>query len=268
MAKVKAAVITDVHYGFDFRDKLGSKAPRLMDYFIKAVNKYGPDLIVDMGDRVSSKDKASDTQYMQQYCDHFNKAAAPAYFIPGNHDIRFLSRDENAAITGGPAVSESIDVGGAHMVFWKPEYVFGEDGIELRPEDIDWLKDDLEQAKGKPAFVFSHVPLDNESGEELGTITKYYFWTQGEKVREIMEQAGNVVLCMAGHRHNNRHKEINGIHYVTQQSFTNQWKEHYRVPARAWSKLEYDADNDNLTVKLEGKFQKTYNLTPRPVPAP
>lgn len=264
MAKLRAAVITDIHYGFDIKDKLGSKAPRLMEVFIKAVNKYTPDCVIDMGDRVSARCEEDDRNHMTSLKTQFNKLAAPVYSVIGNHDLKNLGRAGNEQIMGNPSESYSKDIGDCHLVFWNPKYWINEDGINVREADITWLKDHLANT-GKPVILFSHVPLDNEGDEGFEPITKYFFWTQGAQIRKVLEDAGNVILCMGGHRHRNRHKEINGIHYITQQSFTSQWREHYRIASRTFSYLE--VEDDKITVRLEGKFKKTYELTPRPLAA-
>ncbi len=264
MAKLRAAVITDIHYGFDTKDKLGSKAPKMMEQFIKAVNKYDPDCVVDMGDRVSATSEEDDRKYMKQLKDQFNQVAAPVYSVIGNHDLKNLGRKGNEEIMGNPGDSYTKDIGGYHLIFWNPKINVTKRGIELKEESIDWLRDDLAKTK-KPTILFSHVPLDNLGQEGHEPITKYFFWTQGSRVRKIMEDAGNVILCMGGHRHRNRHREIKGIHYITQQSFTSQWKAHYRIPSRTYSFLE--AEDGKLTVKLQGKFKKTYELEPRPMAA-
>ncbi len=260
MAKLRAAVITDIHYGFDIKDKLGSKAPRLMEAFVKIVNKYAPDFIADMGDRISAKDKKEDLKYLKALKEHFNEAAAPVYSVIGNHDFKNISREDNEEIMRNPSSSYTKDIGGYHLIFWNPKIKITDDGIEVAEESITWLQKDLAKTK-KPAILFSHVPLDNLNGEERAEVKKYFYWTQGSRIRKIMEDAGNVILCMGGHRHRNRHREINGIHYITQQSFTSQWREKYRIPSGTFSFLE--AEDGKLTVELQGKFSKTYNLKPK-----
>ncbi len=260
MAKLCAAIVTDIHYGFDIKDKMGSKAPRLMRKFIKAANDRGVDLIVDMGDRISTRNEEDDRAYMKALRKHFNKAAMPVYSNIGNHDIRHLSRAENEEIMGCPADSYTKEVGGYHLVFWNPTFYITETGLEVSSQDMKWLKENIENTD-KPAILFSHVPLDNQGDEAEDPYTKYFFWTQGEEIRKILEDAGNVILCMAGHRHRNRHREINGIHYVTQQSLTSQWRERYRIPSGTFSYLELE--DGKIAIHLQGKFLKTYELKPK-----
>ncbi len=247
MAKLKAAFITDVHYGFDIGNNLGSKAPRLMKAFIRAVNKFLPDIIIDGGDRVSAKSEERDRRHTNEYLRHFNEAAAPLEYIDGNHDAKNLGRRP----------SYSKDIGGFHLVFWNPNVDIPKTGLRLDAADLEWLRRDLAKTD-KKTILFSHVPLDNVREDEETGIDRRFYYGEGGKARQILEESGKIVLCLHGHHHRNRHREINGIHYITQQSFTQEWREKYRIPAGAFSFIE--ADDDKITIRLQGKHKKTYEL--------
>ena len=258
--KLRIGVITDIHYGLDAGAKLGSKAPQLMEAFRKAAAKYKPNFIVDMGDRVSSRNPESDRHHMESLMQHFNRLAIPTYHVAGNHDIHHLSREENLRITGKSAESYSFDQDGYHFVIWNP-YVTRE-GMDLRVRgsDMDWLKDDLAK-NPNPTIVFSHAPLYDEKNPETNPYSKItirFHHAEAARIRKIMEESGNVRLCMNGHLHRNHHEEINGIHYIAQQSLVQTYKKQYRVPARAWSWVEID--DDKIVVKLQGKVRKDYTL--------
>lgn len=253
----KIAVITDIHYGLDYGRRLGSKAPRLMLAFARAVEKIRPLLIVDMGDRVTCKNADSDRHFMQSLKEHFSRLAAPVISLLGNHDVRHLSREENEEITGSPSSSHSMDLDGYHLIFWNPDVRYhGTEGLRLRPEDLAWLEADVENAD-KPCILFSHVPLvlDKPAKERSPHPIKDRFtWPESPKIQQMLERSGKVVLCMSGHRHKNRHDDINGIHYIIQQSFTNTWKENYRVPSRAFSILTLEPGK--ITFELMGKTRE------------
>ncbi|MCB9991119.1 MAG: metallophosphoesterase [Rhodospirillales bacterium] len=263
MANLRIAVATDIHNGPDTKDKLGSKAPRLMKAFAKAANNFGVDCVIDIGDRISFKDQNTDTRYMKGLKALYNKIAAPLFSVLGNHDVKFLTREENAQIMGCPAESYSRDINGHHLIFWNPHHHCSEEGLSLEQRDMDWLRDDLAKNKDKPTLLFSHVPLDNIHGEEKHRVERYFFWNEGANVRKILEDAGNVILCMHGHRHKNQHRDINGIHYITQQSLVNQWRKHYRVPSGTFSLIEIN--DDTIKVQRHGKPKKTYDLDIKPL---
>ncbi len=265
MATLRIAAITDIHYGLDIdkrqtgglvkASKLGSKAPRLMEKFIKAVNHRMPDFVVDMGDRVSATDPETDAGFDKELRGYFNRIAAPSHHLDGNHDIKYQP--------GNPKGSYSQDINGYHIIFWNPAFHYEEDGLVLLDDDIEWFRNDLAAAAGKPALVFSHVPLDNLGDEAHDPVQKYFYWSQGKKIRQIMEDAGNVILCMGGHQHRNRHREINGIHYITQQSLTSVWREKYRIPSGTYSFIEIE--DGKIRFDLHGKFKKTLELDARAV---
>ena len=267
MARFRAAIISDVHYGPDIRDKLGTKAPRLMNAFIKAAKNYAPDMIIDLGDRISAQNEDDDLKHLKSYCDHFNEVATPYHGVIGNHDDKNMTRELHAFFAGIPAQSYSIDEGGYHLVFWSPtRFVSPEIGIHIDQESIDWLRDDI-AATDKPVLVFSHVPLDNLEEEGHRDVDKYFFWTQGDEVRRVLEDSGKVIMSMAGHRHRDRHREINGIHHITINSMVDTWKQHYRVPRGTYAFLE--VTDDRILIQVKGKTPRVYDLKPKdtaPVP--
>ena len=55
ITSLRVTIITDIHYGIDVRNKIGSKGARLMDKFTIAAQKSPSSVIVDMGDRISAK---------------------------------------------------------------------------------------------------------------------------------------------------------------------------------------------------------------------
>lgn len=258
--KLRIGVITDIHYGLDTGGKLGTKGPQLMRAFEAAVAGKQPDFIVDMGDRVSSRNAESDRYHMETLMQHFNRMAKPVYHIAGNHDIHFLSREDNLHITGKSAESHSINEGNYHFVFWNPHVTKDGMGLRVTQNDLDWLQNDLQQ-NPLPTIVFSHAPLYQETNPEphpQGKVSIRFHHAESEKIREILENSGQVRLCMNGHLHRNHHEEINGIHYIAQQSLVQVYKKKNRVPARAWSWLEID--DDEITVRLRGKVRKDYTV--------
>lgn len=256
---IKIALITDIHYGFDTGARLGSKAPRLMNAFNKAAQAYQPDFIVDMGDRVSGRNARLDHHYMTVLQKHFQGLSAPVHHLIGNHDEKHLSRADNEHITGSPSHSWSMDHGDFHFIFWNPEIQRHGTGLSATQGDLHWLENDLASTE-KKTVLFSHIPFDHEPKEENPHehIALRFHHADSHAIRKILEDSEKVKLCLSGHVHRNHKSEINGIHYISQQSLTQTYKKLYRVPAAAWAWLEIH--DDRIVHRLRGKVQKDYTL--------
>jgi predicted MPP superfamily phosphohydrolase len=261
--KLKVAVITDIHIGKDSGARLGSKAPRLMRKFIKEVNAYNPDLIVDLGDRISSSSKEEAQENLISLKEHFNEAAAPVHFIIGNHDLKYLSANENAKILECNEKSSSIVIKDHHLIFWNPSVdAKGEEGLVVEEKDLLWLKNELYK-NDKAKIIFSHVPLDGLDEDKTlegvpKNILKRFYYSNADEIQKILENNRNVLLSIGGHRHQNRHVELNGVSYITQQSLTSTYRKHYRIPHGTYSLIE--STKDGLKYKLKGKVKKDLSI--------
>lgn len=259
---VKFAVVTDIHYGLNRANKKGKQAPALVDRFVRIANKKKMDFAVDLGDRVTTTALDEDKKHLTNLKQHFNALAMPKYSVHGNHDLHRMSRTDNEQILGVPAVSHAQNIKGFTFVFWNPEIRSpGQSGFNVPFDDMEWLKDALAAATG-PCVVFSHIPLDNTEEDNRQAhmrdgIPHASFYPQGAQIRKIMEESGKVFLCMAGHRHRNRHQEINGIHYITQQSLVQNHPTKYKARG-AFSLVE--VLSDAIKIRGYGMGQPSYQL--------
>jgi alkaline phosphatase len=251
MAKLRAAIITDIHYGPDRGNRLGSKAPALLEKFVKAANNFKPDVIVDIGDRITASNAADAESAMNSVKSAFNKAAAKTHFTVGNHDIKYLSRADNARLTGSPSSSYGTDEGDFRLLFFNPQR--RSRNLAVGAHDLQWLRDELAATK-RPVILFSHIPLDNVIVKKGDAFS----YEQGPELRKILEDSGKVKLVMSGHIHRHRHSEINGIHYIAQQSLTHAYRRKYKVPSAAWSLLE--ADGDTISLTIQGKIKRQFKF--------
>lgn len=270
MRKLRLAVVTDIHYGHKAGEKYGHHAPGLIDEFVKAAGKFNADAIIEMGDRISTRDEDTDRRNMIALYNHFNKAAMPVYSVDGNHDTYRLSPQENAQITGNPPHSYSVETDNFHLIFWTPDYEkYATEGLLLKKPDLDWLKADLEQAD-KPVILVSHVPLDNNPDnrpiKKPGRYGRFHY-PNAQAAREIIEGSGKIVLCLAGHRHKNKHRKIGGIDYIALQSLTQaQTGDKFlpdsdkRPPHGAYALLEADHENRKINIDVHGKVPRKYEI--------
>lgn len=261
-------VITDIHYGFNRGVRLGAQAHNLLGKFTARLNKtVHPDLVIDMGDRITYTGHDDDFRYMTALKDDFNQLSAPVVHLIGNHDVKFLSRAENESILNSSSNSHSMDLGGYHLVFWNPDVTYQSFfGLFLRDADIEWLESDLAKTDA-PTILFSHVPLIDDGTEPQGPsgqIHHYFSWPQAPQVRKILEDDGKTFLSISGHRHKEMHREVNGIHHVVQQSFTH--GVHPRrtlVPMRTWSALTLEDGAVTRTVEGRNGRRQAFIIAPQ-----
>lgn len=263
MSILKISFVTDIHNGPSAGNKYGEKAVRLTEKFVEATNKYAPDLAIDMGDRVTMEDPETDRDRMLEIKSIFNDLACPFHAIDGNHDLKHLSAEENAEIMGQPKGSYSVESQGFHIVFWKLDLsAYNDHGIEISDKELEWLERDLSKTD-KPTIIVTHVPLDDKKGglDSDNNPTKRFAYPNANKARKIIEDSGHVILCIGGHRHTNSHKEINGVHYLTLQSLVQGQKgEGKRSPHGTFAFAEFDTEQGQMQIRLQGKYKKTYDL--------
>jgi len=239
---LRLALVTDIHHGPTRYTKLGAEALPLLESFCNLVVAGDFDLVVDLGDRITNVDRETDLELEKEVEAVFATIDTPRAHILGNHDLHYLTVGENESIWSRSLASYSTDLKGHHLVFWQLDLSgkFGEASLPS-PSDLDWLRDNL-ACTSLPAIIFTHVPL--HSGAMTGN---FYFHNNGSsatlshtaEARQIIEAAGNVVLCLAGHVHWNDSATIDGIRYLTLQSMTESYTTQGEVSG-AWAEIEID----------------------------
>ena len=264
MAKsLKLNLVTDIHLGPDKGPKIGHRAGELLQGFVDFTRQDRPDLVVEMGDRISDIGTDHDGNAMAEVARILSGVEATLHHILGNHDLVNLTAEENAAILGYDLGHRSIDLNGWHLVFWQADVAGdAENTFQARRSDLAWLKEDL-AASNLPTVLFSHVPLDGAS-----MTTNYYFdanapfatYNNLDQIQQILLDSPNLRLCVAGHVHWNGLARLGGIPCLTVQSLT----ESFASPGAAsgaWATLALDQDvhwrtygNDpiDMTVPLGG----------------
>jgi Icc protein len=242
LEKLKIAVVTDIHHGPTRYTKMGAAALPLLEAVREHVAAGGFDLMVELGDRISNVDHDTDLQLTREVMAVFEPLEVRREHLLGNHDLHHISVAENEAILGRSLGSHSFDLKGRHLVFWQHDLSgkFAKQDIPTQA-DLDWLRTDL-AGTSLPAIVFTHVPLNHAA-----MTGNFYFQNNlpsstirhADKAREVIEAAGNVVLCIAGHVHWNDSSTIDGIRYLTLQSLS----ESFTTPDEAtgaWAEITLD----------------------------
>jgi predicted phosphodiesterase len=266
MAKFRAVLISDIHFGRDVGNKKGAQAPALMEEFIKFANAAKPDVVIDLGDRISCHSEARDKEETKRLAPYFNRIAAPRLHLLGNHDIRFLKAEDSEKILGQKLNSRSVDISGVQVVVWNPDVRY-ECGrvVEMPQKELDWLENEL-KAKGaddrRPVLLLTHMPLDfvGKSGQTVrnpnGDLV-YKHFARSEEIREILRKSGRNFLNLAGDHHRNYFTQVGDAYFITLHSLT-QKARHNEKPSGAYALLEIDGDQVKLDVY--GEEPASYRL--------
>ncbi|GHF64833.1 metallophosphoesterase family protein [Seohaeicola zhoushanensis] len=261
----RIAIVTDIHHGAPSHTKRGDTALELLAAFIDWANAEKPDLVLELGDRISDVDSQTDARLEREVTELFARLEMPVHHICGNHDRDHLSVGDNAEILGRDLSHEVIDLGAWQLALWRADSKIHRaaprPGFDLPEADLLWLSQ-MAQRAGKPTLVASHVPFSEHS--QTGN---YYFqrnaslstYPQSERARAALAQARVPVVCVAGHVHWNTVTTVDGIPHITQQSLTESFTTGGE-PARAWGLLEL-GETVNWEVFGDDPFQA--RLTPR-----
>lgn len=193
--------------------------------FVKAATDEKVDFIIELGD-FCRLDSAG-----QPHRDTWNSFAGDKYHVMGNHDMDSYTPEEYVAGMKMAGRYYSFDKGDFHFIVLDGNNLY--DGKEYRhyakanyyvdskmrefvdPEQMEWLKKDLQSTK-KKCVLFSHQSIERAMGNRAD-------------VRQILEdenrRAGfkKVVLAFGGHDHSNYTEVINGITYMQINSASYVW---------------------------------------------
>lgn len=220
MQPLRIALVTDIHRGPDTGAVRGQDALPLLDALVDAARALRPDLLVDLGDRLTDVDAHADRRHLAEVAARLLALPCRRQHLLGNHDV--LPRDEQARTLGGADLGpRALELGGWRLVFL--DSFDGTIGGRLAPDTLGWLEHALAGPRA-PTVVFSHQPLHGQP-----MTGNRYFEVEyaaeacprgSERARAILERAGVVRLCVSGHAHWNDLRRVNGIPYLTVQSLT------------------------------------------------
>jgi Icc-related predicted phosphoesterase len=255
---IRIAVVTDIHHHATH----GKSALHSLADFVAWANTEKPDIVLDLGDRITDVDKQTDMRLQREVAEIFAELDAPVQHLCGNHDRDNLSVGENAEILRTGLDNTVIDLGGWQLAVWRADTKFTyhetNAGFVLPEADLRWLSQMTQQAD-KPTLIASHIPFSGHS-----QIGNYYFernaeystYPQSQRIRAAIAQARVPLACIAGHVHRNTVTTIDGIPHLTQQSLTECFTTGGE-PAHAWgflklgSKLEWQVfGNDPFELRL------------------
>lgn len=214
---LRLGIVTDVHFGPDSPTVVGSAAPEALRRCLDDLRGWAPDLLVDLGDRLTDETPEIDLQRLRTIASAFGASGLRREHLRGNHDL--LPPAVQEELLGGPVTDRSLDVGGWHLVFLDTHD--GSIGGTLSEERLAWLAADL-AATSLPTVVFSHPPLDGQpliGNASFEVAYAAHAHPAGhERARRIMAASGRVRVAVNGHTHWNRVVEEAGVRHLTVQS--------------------------------------------------
>jgi len=234
---VKAArlvVIGDLHAGPDRSSLKGSLVNGLLSEWIDFVNEnIQPDAIVDLGDRLNPVDRDSDTRTLGEISCILARSKCPVYYIPGNHDLDNLTREEHEEAIGSKLGNRSVVVKGLRLLLLNTQdpVVQGVGGM-VSDEALRWLEKEI-AASSEKIVVFTHQTLDEQPlkrNVHFESIENLAYVENKRELLRIFERGGNVIAAINGHVHWPSIAFEEGVLYVSVPSFTDTWNQLRSIP--------------------------------------
>jgi Icc protein len=259
MTSVRIALVADIHHGKDSFTKKGTAALPLMAEFRRFVADARPDVVIDLGDRISDESREIDLVLEREAAEAFQGIEAPVFHICGNHDRDHLSVADNEQILGQSLDHRTIDIGDWRVVLWRADSrIRRPGGFVLTEHDLLWLAGVIREAD-RPLCIVSHVPVSGHS--QAGN---YYFernpeastYPQADRVRALLRQCRVPAMWASGHVHWNTLTMVDGIPHVTLQSLTETFTTHPE-PAGSFALLEL---SDRILWRAMGRDSFAFDL--------
>jgi len=210
--------ISDIHIGGFTPVHVPGKT--ILDLAAEDIRKLGApiEFVLATGDLTNS----SKDEEFERYKRGASSFGVPVYNCIGRHDC--LAPDSPSLplfLFGktpwrrhlGPTYY-SFDHKGVHFVVLDP-YIRDHSGrvtLKIPPKQMDWLKTDLERAKGKPIIVAMHPPLwrDPKTGKFFEP------WDQ-KSASELLSllRGHKVIACLSGYFHMSDEWKVDGIRVIT-----------------------------------------------------
>ncbi len=212
-------IITDLHYADrdPWSDRWYRDSTRKLEACVTLMNRVRPAFLIELGDFIDKADKETETGYLRDIGQVFSTFRGRRFHVLGNHDVATFSKEEFLDLSGAGESCRAFDSEGYRCIVldgnchrdgsdyragnfdWRESYI--------PPSQMEWLAARLSEASGRPALIFVHQNLHDETRDE-GV-------KNAREVRGILERAGNVRAVFQGHDHAGGFTVVNGIPYFT-----------------------------------------------------
>lgn len=226
---IRFGIVTDIHYADRIhkgKNYYGESLDKLSEC-VDLMNREKVDFLIELGDfkdeGVSPKEEET-LRFLTAVEKEFSRFEGPRYHVLGNHDHDTISKQQfldRISNTGFDKALNyySFNKGSFHFVVLDANYTsegvayskrnFHWKDCHVPEEQLQWLKKDLKKHKKTPTIVFVHQRLDSPIAE------KAYCPNNADAVREILSDAGNVLIVFQGHDHRGDLNRLEDIYYYT-----------------------------------------------------
>ena len=216
--QVRFGVVTDLHYAD--KESVGSRCYReSLTKLAEAADLFQQDrtdFVIELGDLIDAADSVEqERSYLKRIHEAFSVLPCAKHYVLGNHCVYTLTKLEFLETVGRRDSYYAFDVGGYHFVvldacFRQDGQPYGRQNAEwtdanIPAAELDWLRADLRKTSAK-TIVFVHQCLD--VGQPYGV-------KNAPEVRKVLEESGQVLAVLQGHRHRSDYRELSHIHYCT-----------------------------------------------------
>ena len=158
---VRLALVTDIHHGTSKMTKKGEMALTLLHEFVEHANTTRPDIVVDLGDRISDIDLETDRRLEAEVAEVFAGLDVPRLHMLGNHDMDHLDAAANAELLSTGTAHAIVELDTVRLIQWQADVSIDQQtGMTATDADLDWLRSAL-GSDDRTTVVLTHVPLDN-----------------------------------------------------------------------------------------------------------
>jgi len=231
---LRIAQVSDVHFS-SFEEntsyKLLKKSSELLDDAVFQLNTSGPyDFVMFTGDLINTPQIPE----LEKFLSHIRKLNYSWYAIDGNHDISIdgpLTKKEFKRILN----SNNKNMHSERMYYsFTPkrgyrvicldsiiDYKITTNG-EISKEQLDWLREELDNHKDCVVIICTHVPIDEPFSSPNHKLNNEY------EVKSLLKQYKNPIIVLQGHYHCTRARQSDNIVYISSPSLVT-FPNSYRV---------------------------------------
>jgi hypothetical protein len=194
----------------DNRGDSAGEQPAVFRDIVRAVNEAAPQLVLHVGDMINGY-VGDGPELLRRLWGGYREAIrplrAPVYHAPGNHDI-----------------FDGVSAGLWRELWGPTHYMFESDGLRFIALDTEsdanrvgdaqfaWLARQLEDACGRPIFVFLHRPLFPVNGHRGISLDTYP--AERDRLHQLfVRHRGAIQAVFQGHEHLYHFERRDGVPY-------------------------------------------------------